>query len=209
MPSFPATRAGSINRALARAGCLTLTAGETRHPSGPAVLLLYDTVLESLASAYPWQHFKAFGKLTRETAAPAYRWSSAFALPADRQSMPFAVYDRAECRAPFMVFEYRDNFLLTDAEQIWVQYPRLVEPGLWPGYFMDLFTLNLAAEYAMAVREDERLRTTLLRDCFGPPEFHGQGGRFAFATSADSQKTASPQAGNGYDPLTSLYRSGG
>ena len=208
MPSFPATRVGSINRALARAGCLTLNGTETEHPSGPAILLLYDTVLETLA-AYPWQHFRSFAKLARTDAPADYQWSYAFTLPADRVGLPVAIYDRADCRSPFMVFQYLDNLLMSDAAEIWCRYPRLVEPGLWPGYFMDLFTLNLAAEYALAIREDERLRATLLRECFGPPELHGEGGRFAHATGMDSQAQPSEQAGNGYDPFTSLYRSGG
>jgi hypothetical protein len=207
VPEFPATRVGSINRALARAGCLTLTAGETDHPSGPAILLLYNTVLESLASSYPWQHFRTFGKLTRLPSSDL-AWDYRFSLPADKQALPYAVFDRSDCLTPFTVYEYRDNLLYTDASAIWVKYPRLVEPGLWPGYFMDLLTLNLAAEYALAIREDGQLRGALLVECFGPPEYHGQGGKFAFATAVDSQKTAGEQAGNGHDPFTSAYTSG-
>jgi hypothetical protein len=208
MSTFPATRVGSINRALVRAGCLTLSGAETQHPSGPAILLLYDTVLTSLAG-YPWQHFKTFAKLSGTAAPAGVQWSRQFTLPADRQDMPFAYFDRADCKVPFMVFEPRDNQIFTDAAELWCRYSRIVEPGLWPGYFMDLFTLNLAAEYALAIREDERLRTMLLRECFGPPEMHGQGGRYAYATSIDSQKQPSPQAGNGSDPFTSAFRSGG
>lgn len=209
MPDFPATRAGTISKALVRAGCLPLQAGETQHPSGPAVLLLYDVVLESLASAYPWHHFNTVAKLQRQSASPALQWKYQFNLPVDRQGPPRAVYDAPECRFPFFGYELRDNMLLSDAPQIYVRYRRLVEPGLWPGYFTDLFTLNLGAEYALAIREDERLRATLLRECFGPPEFHGQGGRYAYATTADSQATPAEQAGNGQDILGSAYRSGG
>jgi hypothetical protein len=208
MTAFPATRVGSINKALVRAGCLTLSGSETQHPSGPAILLLYELVLTTLA-AYPWQHFKTFAKLARTPAAADTQWTNTFTLPADRQDLPFAYFDQASCRNPFMVFEHRDNLLYSDADQIWCQYSRIVEPGLWPGYFMDLFTLNLAAEYALAIREDDRLRATLLRECFGPPEMHGQGGRFALATSTDSQKSPAAQVGNGYDPFGGLYRSGG
>jgi hypothetical protein len=208
MPVFPATRVGSINRALVRAGCLTLTGSETSHPSGPAILLLYDLVLTSLAG-YPWQHFKTYGKLQRSDADADAQWTYKFTPPSDRLDLPFAYFDRSDCKYPFMVFEHRDNFILTDAAQLWCRYARLVEPGLWPGYFMDLFTLNLAAEYALAIREDENMRKSLLRECFGPPEFHGQGGRYAYATSLDSQKATAEQAGNGSDPFTSLYRSGG
>lgn len=208
MPSIPVTRAAVINDALVRAGCLTLADGETRHPSGPAVLLLHSLVLESLASSYPWTFFRSMKKLTRETAAPEIHWDYAYGLPADRQGYPFAIFDSADCRTPFMGFEYSDNLLLTDAETIYCHYRKIVEPGIWPGYFRDLYTLNLAAEYALAVREDGQLRTTLLRECFGPPEFHGQGGRFANATHADSSAVPSQQAGNGYDPFSSLYRSG-
>lgn len=209
MPEFPATRAGTISKALVRAGCLPLQAGETQHPSGPAVLLLYDVVLESLASSYPWQHFRTAAKLQRQSAPPALQWKHQFALPVDAMGPPASVHERPDCRAPFFGYELRDNLLLADVDAIYVRYRRLVEPGLWPGYFTDLFTLNLAAEYAQAIREDERLRATLLRECFGPPEFHGQGGRYAYATTADSQATPAEQAGNGFDVLGSVYRSGG
>lgn len=208
MPSIPVTRAAVINDALVRAGCLPLTAGESQHPSGPAVLLLHQLVLDSLASSYPWTFFRSTKKLERETAAPAIHWDYAYGLPADRQGMPFAIFDSADCRVPFTGFEYNDNLLLTDAQTIYCHYRKIVEPGIWPGYFRDLFTLNLAAEYALAIREDGALRAALLREAFGPPEFHGQGGRYAYATHADSTAVPSEQAGNGYDPFSSAYRSG-
>jgi hypothetical protein len=207
MSGLPGTRVSTINKALVRAGCLTLTAGETGHPSGPAILLLFDTVLESLAG-YPWKHFMTVKKLARETTPAEEPWKYRFGLPADRTSMPFAYFDSAQCASPFMAYELRDNMAYTDAEQLWASYPRIVEPGLWPGYFTDLFTLNLAAEYALAIREDGDLRRSLLIECFGPPELHGQGGRYAYATSLDSQKEPGGQAGDGHDPLTSAYRSG-
>lgn len=206
MPAFPGTRVQSINRALVRAGCLTLTGPETAHPSGPAIVMLFDLVLESLAAAYPWQHFKGFAKLNRDMIAERAPWTAAFVLPADRMGPPTATYASADARYPVSAYELRPGHLFTDETQIFVRYRRIVEPGLWPGYFTDLFTLNLAAEYALAIREDERLRASLLRECFGPPEAHGQGGRFAYAANADAQAEPAPQIGQGFDPLTAAYR---
>lgn len=197
-----------INKALYRAGCLPLDSAASLHPSGAAVTELFDLVLKNMLS-YPWHFAKRTKKLGRLVAAPTLHWKYAFDLPSDRIGPPIAAFDAADCRQPFWGFELVGAELHSDAADVWVRDAFVPAPGLWPGYFDDCFTLGLAAEYASAIREDWNLRTNLLRELYGPPDHHGQGGRFQLAKTTDSQAEPGQQPAAGYDPFTALFRSGG
>ncbi len=208
MPALAANRITVINQALFRAGCLPLNEGVTVHPSGAAVTALFDLVLKKLL-AYPWHFAKRITKLGREVAAPDIHWTYAFNLPGDRIGPPLAVYNNSEMKTAFWAFELLAHQLVCDEEEIWIRDSFVPAPGLWPGYFDDIFTLALAAEYASSIREDWGLRDRLLAECFGPKEYFGQSGRYQDAKTQDAIAEPGQPMSNGYDPLTTLMRSGG
>lgn len=192
-----------VNRALARIGAIEIQSFDDPGPSGDAPRAIYDEALEDLLSRYPWKFAHQYAALGRLTAAPLRGWDHAFLLPPDRVGPARAYYDSAAAGArPLTKFELSADQLLTDADAVWAYYPYVPAVQHWPGYFRKLVTTVLAAELALAIREDEGLRRRLMAECFGPPEYRGEAGIFGEAMSLDSAAGASPQPADGANPVT-------
>lgn len=194
-----------INRALARIGCLPIQSVAAPGPAGTGVVNTYDAVLEDLLSKYPWHFTRRFSALSRLTAVPIGGWSSAFLLPPQRLALPRGYYDGPDISGrPLLSFEIAGDQIYTRSSACYAEYQARPAPKDWPGHFRELMVLALAAEYALEVREDERLRATLRRDVYGPPEMQGDGGQFKVSSDLDAQARPSPQPAGGANPLTDL-----
>lgn len=192
-----------INRALAGIGCLKIQSELEPGPAGLEVLETYTHVLEDLLSKYPWHFTKRFAALSRLSETPPLGWSSAFLLPPDAIALPRAFYESASDDRPLQRFQLAEpNKVFTATDAVLAEYQALPHPAYWPGHFRGLFVLCLKAEYALEIREDERLYALLRRDAYGPPEYQGEGGQFKVATDLDAQAMPSPQPAHGANPLT-------
>lgn len=191
-----------INRALARIGCIAIQSETAPGPAGKEVLHTYDAVLEDMLSKYPWHFTKQFASLTRETAQPPMGWTSQFILPPDRLALPRAYYESADNSRPLVRFQIAGARIYTCTTWLFAEYQNRPAPMAWPGYFRELMTLALAAEYALEIREDPTLRNFLRRDAYGPPEYQGEGGQFKIAADLDAQAMPSQQPAGGANPLT-------
>jgi len=193
-----------INRALSGIGCLRIQSELSPGPAGLEVLDTYDAVIEDLISKYPWHFTKQFVSCSRESATPPLGWSSSFILPPERIALPRAFYDSATSTRPLTRFQLAGDRVYTAGNVLFAEIQVLTPPVAWPGHFRELVTLCLKAEYALQVREDERLRGVLRRDAYGPPEYQGEGGQFKVAADLDAQAAASLQPADGANPLTDL-----
>lgn len=193
-----------INRALARIGCLQIQSEAEPGPAGTEVLLTYDAVLEDLISKYPWHFTKRFAALSKLTEPPPGGWTGAFLLPPDRLALPRGYYDSADINGrPLGSFQIAEgNQVYASCSQLFADYQAKPHPSYWPGYFRELVTLCLGAEYALELREDPTLRNNLRRDAYGPPEFQGEAGQFKIAADLDAQAMPSKQPAGGANPLT-------
>lgn len=196
-----------INRALARIGCLAIQSELAPGPAGKEVLATYDAVLEDLLSKYPWHFTKRFAALSKETATPPLGWTAQYLLPPDRLALPRAFYDNARDDRPLLRFQIAETRVYTQTEVLFAEYQAKPAPSAWPGYFRELVTLCVGAEYALEIREDPSLRAALRRDAYGPPEYQGEGGQFKVAADLDAQAMPSQQPAGGANPLTDM-RSG-
>jgi hypothetical protein len=196
------TRIDIINRALALIGEEPLQS-ETA-PGADTHLALYDSILEDVLSKNPWLFARFFGALARLTEAPPARWKYAYQLPSDLLGPPMAVYDSKDTsrRPPLQLFELVEGRQLwADAAEVWIRGVRKPSPLYWPGYFRELVRLALAAELALAVREDGVLRTRLRAEAYGDASVPGSGGQFAVAAGLDSQGSPSVIIAEGRNPL--------
>lgn len=197
-----------INRALARIGCLQIQSEAEPGPAGAEVIHTFDAVLEDVLSKYPWHFTKRFAALDKLTDTPPLGWKSTFQLPPDRIALPRGYFDSASSTRPLARFQIARTSVYADSDILFAEYQVTPDPAEWPGYFRELMTLCLAAEYALEIREDPSLRNTLRRDAYGPPEYQGQGGQFAVAADLDAQANPSPQPAGGRNPLSSAHFGG-
>lgn len=197
-----------INRALARIGSLRIQSEATPGPAGVEVVATFNAVLEDILSKYPWHFSKRFAALSRLSETPPLGWSDAFLLPPDRLALPRAYFESPRDSRSTIRFQLAGNRVYASSGTLFAEYQIVPEPADWPGYFRELMTLALAAEYALEIREDVQLRNVLRRDAYGPPEYQGEGGQFKVAADLDAQANPSAQAADGRNPLTDM-RSGG
>ena len=206
-PAIPTTAVEVTNHAMTRIGAIPIQSFDTPGPAGVAPQLTYNGVLLSLMSEYPWHFSMTTMQLAQHENAPERGWTFQYTLPPDRVALPRAYYDSKDTAynrqggLSLRHFELSENLVLTDAASLWANYQRFPAVAHWPGYFVELAVLAVAAELALVIREDRTLRRDLRRDAFGPPEFRGQGGLMAVAMAMDAQAAPVPQIDSGRNPV--------
>lgn len=193
-----------INRSLSRIGCRPIQSETSPGPAGIGVVLTYDAILEDLLSKYPWHFTTRFAALSRLTETPPLGWTYAFLLPPGRLALPRAYFESASDDRPLSRFQLSEHKVFTKTEALFAEFQVTPPVAHWPGYFRELVTLCVAAEYALEIREEPSLRDRLRRDAYGPPEYQGDGGQFKVAADLDAQAGASKQPAGGRNPLSDI-----
>jgi hypothetical protein len=209
-----------INAALRRIGGSQLQSESS--PNGSDYVQIYDAVIGSLCSEYPWTFQLGFQQLAQLTKPTLNRWAFGYALPSDLAGTPRAVFDTITqniagiyslgvsywaaqpAEVPVTDFEIYGGVLYANYTQLWMLFSRLPNPNLWPPYFTELATKLLMAEYSIPVREDAPMRAELLREIYGPIEHQGEGGLIAKSKAIDAQGKPSSKMQIGSNPLTAV-----
>jgi hypothetical protein len=197
------------NRAVARIGGIQVQSFASPGPSGFIVPETYNSVLEDLLGKYPWHFTKKKAALQRSPAPVDSGWTWAFKFANDRLAPPRGIYLSPSDRKPFHDWEPAGDGVLSNAEQLYGDFQYRPQPSWWPTYFRELVILAVAAELALALREDAGLRSRLRRDCYGDEQYQGEGGQFAVCTALDAQAQPSPIIDGGRNPLTDIRHSPG
>lgn len=196
-----------VNRALSRIGCRPVQSLETDLlPSGQIPRDVYNAVKDDILGKNRWHFTKSYQPMTRLAAPGSRGWKYQFLMPADRLGPPFAYYPDAEARRPFTFLEVEGDRVHASCEQLFAAYQKDRPPGEWPTYVVELAELALMAEFALSIREDERLRASLRRETYGDDRQQGSGGQFAVAAALDAQNAPSQSADGGRNPLTDVRR---
>lgn len=198
------TRLEIIDAALERLGEEPL--GDETAPGASTHLAVWRGVTGHILSVNPWSFNTVTRRLARLSETPPLFYAYQFALPSDMLGAPRAVYDRADEKTPYTKWEILDGTLQADASDLWLKMDRQPSPAMWPGYFVELVTRALMAEFALSVREDPVLRDRLKQECFGTPSELSAGGLMGQAMTLDSQGKPSPKIQMGSDPFTSARR---
>ncbi|MDH3742176.1 MAG: hypothetical protein OER56_11330 [Hyphomicrobiales bacterium] len=207
LPYIPTSAVEVVNFAMTRIGAHPVQSLDTPGPAGIAPAKTYSAVVLNVMSKYPWHFTKATVALERRTEAPVRGWQYRYKLPTDRIALPRAYYDSkgsafAEHEGrPLTRFQLEGSEVLTDASEVWVTYQRVAPTPHWPGYFVELIILALAAELALVIREDRILRKELRIDAFGLPAQGGEGGLMGEAMSLDAQAVPAPRIDGGRNPV--------
>lgn len=177
----------------------------TEHDAGADTHVgIFDAVRDDLLSRYPWSFATVTRRLARLTAVPAAHWSYYYQLPVDMLGAPRGVYVGADCHQPFTGFELTENRLATNAEEVWLEYLKRAEITIWPGYFVELVTMAVMAEFALSIREERALYNALQEACYGPPSMLGEGGRLGIAKGIDAQSKPSLVVAEGVNILVDV-----
>jgi len=123
----------------------------------------YPVLKKSLLSANPWNFTIKTVQLSN-TGTPDGRWTQQYDLPSDSvMDGLIAAYASDDERAPTTLdFVIQDNKLLTNLEEVWIDYRREMDEGDFPDFFVDLICHALASDIVLALSDDDRLADRLL-----------------------------------------------
>ena len=152
---------------------------------------LFDTQMNSLFAAYPWNFTIKYVQLSRTSNTPVAQWQYEFLLPSDLVLPSVYAVFRTEAvgEPPLKLYEITNNRrLLANELEIYMQYSLRPPVADWPSHFYLLAIYAMAAILAMPVTEDQALADKWEQKAFGVPSDNGQGGYFAQAARRDAQQ---------------------
>ena len=149
-------------------------------------------------SLHPWKFAKEKFRLSREADSPLNEWAYQFQLPATQLNGPLAVFRYGESR-PYKHFEIQGDKLLSDADDLVIDFLGRPPENKWPPYFVTFVVLSLAAELALPVAGSRSLHEIFDEKAWGLPSEGRHGGEFAVARRADSRR----------EPVRQVMESGG
>jgi hypothetical protein len=190
-----------IDAALERLGEEPL--GDESAPGASTHLAVWSGVTGFILAANPWSFNTVTRQLARLTEPPQLYYRYQFTLPSDMLGAPRAVFDKADCREPYVRWEILNGTINADAEALWLRMDKQPDPARWPAYFVELIIRGLMSEFALSIREDAVLRDRLRGEAFGTSSELMMGGLMGAAMTLDSQGKPSQKIQMGRDPFTS------
>lgn len=197
--------------ALVRLGAKSISSFEELS-TGPLCAEIFPDVKLRVLTAAPWRSILVkSAELTRTLTTPPTQYKYEYQLPPNALTgFPRTVWNSTFSSGggtPFTNFNIFGNKLLTNAEQILVDYQVDIDPELLPPHINQLMIYAVAAEIALAVTDQQSTADTWFKIAWGTPEQGGKGGYFKEAQRIDSQ--GHPSQGIKNYPLTAVRHGGG
>jgi hypothetical protein len=173
-----ASKIGICNTALVLIGADEIVSFDEDTNEATTANRLYTSVVNDVASRYPWRFLIPQIQLSRESAAPTARWDAAYQLPAGVELVRGVFVQDTP-----IDFDRHGDLIFCNAstEDVVVLEHSITAVGaelVWPGYFAAVIELEMAA--ALAVPIGDRLE---LSDFYTKKA----NARFAIARTADAQ----------------------
>lgn len=117
---------------------------------------LYPNVRDMTLSMYPWSFAYKKLKLSRLLTTPVNEWKYEYQLPGDRLGNPRAAFVAASIyQRPFQEWEILGDKLLTNEQEVYIDYPFQTPEFAMPQYFVQLLKYMMAWHLAYPVTEQE------------------------------------------------------
>ena len=200
MPALGNTDVDFVNRALIMLGEEKINSLTDEDDNSVICATIYEAVRDEVLGKYPWRCLLKKGQLAQLVTAPINEWSYAYQLPSDRVGEIRTVFNSSEIGAkPFKDYEILGNQLLTDAEEVWVEYPYLINESDFPAHIRTLIVFVLAARLAEPITEDSSKGDKWEQRAYGSAGEDGMGGYFARARLVDSAQRPSQELSGEYE----------
>ena len=154
---------------------------------------LYPDVRDTTLSTYPWTFSKKKTSLARLLVGPTSVWKYQYQLPGDRLISPRAVYSSGAIGAPIeKEWEIQGDVLLTNLENVFIDYQYQVQEFAMPRYFVQLLKYMMSWHLAMPITEQTDRAQYWQRVAVGDPSENGRGGYMRTAMQIDGQNNPVP-----------------
>lgn len=149
---------------------------------------LYPDVRDMTLSMYPWSFAYKKVRLARLITTPVSEWRYEYQLPGDRLGNPRALFETEQSYArPVKEWEIIGDKLMTNYEDIYIDYPYQTPEFAMPQYFVQLLKYMMAWHMAYPVTEQETKTGYWQGVAIGSPSENGRGGYFRQAMNIDAQ----------------------
>jgi len=147
---------------------------------------LYPDIRDQALLMYPWSFSFKKTSIARLITTPTNEYRYEYQLPGDRLTSPRAVYDSNAVGIPPRK-EYRiiGDKLLTDYEQVYIDYQYAVPEYDMPSYFVQLLKYMMSWHLALPITDQTDKSQYWQSVAVGSPSDNGRGGYLRQAMNID------------------------
>jgi hypothetical protein len=188
------TQVSIANQALLLLGADTISNFTNGTAVGNACSIIYPKVKLTTLGMYPWSFSLKKQQLARLSTAPNAHFLYQFSLPNDMiNSVPRSVYASSDRGAATIKdWEIQGETLLTDRENIFVDFQQDVHEGKLPTYFVQLLVYMLAWNLAEPITDQTEKGNYYKQIALGSIAENNRGGFFRTAINLDGAGETPP-----------------
>ncbi|MDB4421829.1 hypothetical protein N9268_02510 [Akkermansiaceae bacterium] len=149
---------------------------------------LYPDIKNKTLATYPWSFSFKKVQLSRLITTPTTEYKYQYALPSDMIGTPRAIFTSNQAGAyPQRNYKLMGGKLLTDYEEVYVDYQYAVEEYEMPHYFVQNMKYQLTWHLAMPITDQVEKTDYWRTVAQGTPGENGRGGYMRQAMNIDGQ----------------------
>lgn len=149
--------------------------------------LLYPEIKKDALSQNTWNFATAKRELNKLAQDPINEYDNQFDLPNDMVLGPIKVFSNKQSRNPTQRWKIANNKLMTNKDEIYMDYVANVDEHRFPSYFTKFLYHALAAELAKNITDQTTTAQFYYQMAYGSPNDNKNGGLLGKAKLLDSQ----------------------